>query len=228
MQPDLDVYYVDLQIFVSSKLRLNACLSIDEVSRAARFKFPDDRSRFVMTRGALRHILGSYLQISPAEILFQYGQLGKPALAMRHGGVLQFNVSHTKKLAVIAVTTCTDVGVDIESLTRITDHDGLVSRYFCPTEIVTFRELDACSRPIAFLNAWARKEAYLKAIGQGVIKGLDQVCVTCKPGDPARFLDTEISNQWSLHELLPPMEHVGALVYQGNNRAVKTIEWTIA
>jgi 4'-phosphopantetheinyl transferase len=181
----------------------------------------------VIARGVARSLLSRYLNICPSEVVFEYGEFGKPALDGRHESKLCFNVSHTDTLLAIAISTDIDVGIDIEPMSRTTEHDDLVARYFCQSEQAAFDELAAHLRPRTFLNAWTRKEAYLKAVGTGLSEGLDRGCVTLKPGESAEFLDDEISRNWTLHELSSPQSHVGALVYRGKIAKVTSAEWTI-
>src|SRR5918993_4584030 len=90
-------------------------LAEDEINRASRFHFKRDRERFVAGRGLLRVILSSYVGVSPGEIIFIYGNRGKPALQPQVGGpAIEFNLAHTDGMAIYAVTQDQPVGVDIE------------------------------------------------------------------------------------------------------------------
>ncbi|MEA2471169.1 MAG: 4-phosphopantetheinyl transferase, partial [Thermoleophilaceae bacterium] len=135
-------------------------LSEDELLRAARYKVPDAGPRFVASRGALRGLLGSYLEVDPATLRFAAGPNGKPRLDPP--SLLQFNVSHSGTVGLIAVTQRADVGVDVEQLKPRADLPGLARRVF------TERERDAIDGELSFYRHWVAKEAFVKATGRGV------------------------------------------------------------
>lgn len=144
-----------------------ALLDPVEMDRAARFRFAEDRKRFIIAHGLLRTVLGDRLGASPAELRFGRGPYGKPFI---EGSDLRFNLSDTKDALVIAVGHEGEVGVDIETMTRTVDHHAVGQHYFTSEEVeVISRATDSKRR---FLEFWTRKEAVLKASGVGIMDDL--------------------------------------------------------
>jgi 4'-phosphopantetheinyl transferase len=189
---------------------LNALLSANELERASQLKFEDARRRFIAGRGLLRRVLGEYTRRSPAELIFNYGQRGKPALEGEHW--LHFNLSHSHELAVIAVSAGQEVGVDIERLRPAERMESLAWRYFAEEEANALLALPEDQRVGAFFAIWTRKEAYLKALGRGFSIPLRSFAVTLD--QPARLLRGEGADQWQLWHLEPAAGYVGALAAQ--------------
>jgi 4'-phosphopantetheinyl transferase len=184
-----------------------------------------------MARGALRAVLGGYLGVPPAEVTFVYGAHGKPALDGRHAA-LGFNVSHSGELAVVAAGWNRAVGVDVEAWRALPDLAALAARVFAPAERAVLDALAAVDRPAAFFRCWTRKEAFIKATGQGLAQPLDDFVVSLGPGEPARFLDiggdAAALARWTLRDLTPREGYAGALVVERAPRAVLVRAWSAA
>jgi len=165
---------------------LRARLSSDELARAARFHFERDRTRFLVARAALREILAHYLGASPAEIAFVYGDHGKPALAPPHGD-LRFNLSHSHGLALCAVTRGREVGVDVERIRELDDLEDLARSVFSARELAALHRLPEPGLLAGFFTGWTRKEAFIKALGEGLSHPLKRFDVSLEPGRPARL-----------------------------------------
>ena len=146
--------------------RLGACLSPDETTRARRFHFEVHRRRFTVARGALRHLLGAYLRRSPESLVFRYGHRGKPELP--EAPELSFNLSHSEERALLAVSHVAALGVDIERLRPMDDMEAIARRFFSPPEHAALMALAPGERVAGFFRCWTRKEAYLKAVGEGL------------------------------------------------------------
>ena len=206
-----------------------SCLSADERSRAGRFAFDRDRRRFALGRGAVRKILASYSGCTPAEIVFAYGEFGKPRLDDRHAAAgLQFNASGSGDVAVCAVTSGQSVGIDIEQLRDDCDPD--VVRYaLSDVERSDFERIPAAEQPAAFYRTWTRKEAYLKAVGCGLSRPLASFAVNLTPGDPPRLVRDDqapaATANWSFADFDPAPGWVGTLVSAGPRRPVRTLVW---
>lgn len=140
-------------------------LSQDERERAQRFKFWRDQRRFVHGRGILRVLLGRYLQTAPESIDIQYTTNGKPQLRNNN---LKFNLSHCQDWALYGFCWREDIGVDIECLRNVADAEGIAQRFFSPSENDTFLAAPKEKRMQQFFTIWTLKEAYIKAIGQGL------------------------------------------------------------
>jgi 4'-phosphopantetheinyl transferase len=185
-------------------------LTDDERVRAERFRLGRVRDQFVAARGHLRALLGRYLGLHPRAVPVLYADGGKPHLP--EGYPLHFNVSHTDGLAVFAVGH-TRVGVDVERVRSIPDADGLVSRFFTRRECDQFHALPTADRPGAFLRAWTRKEAVLKAIGRGV-QSLDVCDVTFGEDEPPELIELEgdrsARSRWELFAWEPAVGYMAA------------------
>lgn len=150
---------------------LAATLSADERERAARFRFPEHRNRFIAGRGLLRELLGRCLGRPAAALQFEQGAHGKPALAGAEAAAgLHFNVSHSEEGVLYAVA-CRAVGADLESHDRNMRHDAIIDRICTPGELARFRgQPSDCQREL-FFACWTRKEAIAKALGGGLASG---------------------------------------------------------
>ncbi len=152
-------------------------LSQDELLRANRFHFERDRRRFIVARATLRVLLGGYLDMTPDAIKLAYTLNGKPFVADDPAG-LQFNVSHAHERALYAVSRNCALGVDIEYLNSDLDYSGLAERFFTRREYAALQRIPASGRKRAFLACWTRKEAVIKATGDGLSMPLDRFEVT--------------------------------------------------
>lgn len=201
---------------------LTGLLAQDERTRAGRFHFANDRNHYIASRGLLRSILGRYLRVAPQQIQFSYGSHGKPTLHSSTGQLpLRFNVSHTRGLALFAFTRQRELGVDVEQIRPIEEAEQIAERFFSARENVVFTSLDPAVRDQAFFNCWTRKEAYIKARGEGLSLPLDQFDVTLAPGEPPLLLatrpDADEAARWKLWSMTPASGFVGALCVEGHD-----------
>ena len=196
---------------------LRRLLTADETARADRFHFDHHRRRFTVGRGALRELLAAYLDAAPDDLHFVYGEKGKPFLdgPAAAGDDLRFNLSNSHELALVAVGVGRELGVDVEHLRPMPDGEQIAERFFSRTERLELAGLPASRRDEGFFNCWTRKEAYLKAMGDGLTVALDRFDVTLAPSQPPRLLALDGSAQaaarWSLLDLHPAPGYVGAL-----------------
>lgn len=189
--------------------------SQDEKRRAEAYRFSNHRNLFIIGRGLLRVTLSRYLRERPEHILFRYGPKGKPALAGRRVPPLHFNLAHCEERVLFAITQNNEVGVDLERVRELPDVESIAENFFSSQECKDLRSVDPSLRAEAFFNCWTRKEAYLKALGDGLSAPLDRCQVTLKPGELAAFLKFDEGIQdvsrWSLRHLTPAAGYVGAL-----------------
>jgi 4'-phosphopantetheinyl transferase len=202
--------------------RLWQTLTADERQRAERFLFEKDRTHFVVSRGLLRVLLGGYLRQDPPHLRFTYGPHGKPALATHTGRApLRFNVSHSHGLALYAVTRGREVGVDVERIRPEIAQEKIAERFFAPREVTVLRRLPPLLQTSAFFACWTRKEAYMKAKGDGLALPLDQFEVSLAPGEPAALLRTAWDPQeaagWALQDLEPAPGYRAAVAVAGHD-----------
>jgi 4'-phosphopantetheinyl transferase len=215
------VWLASLPDFRSRLQDIAATLSADELDRARRFRFELHRDRYQLTRGLLRILLGKYLKQAGHEIEFVYGLHGKPALKVTNAEPrLHFNTSHSGDVAVFAVTHLGPVGVDIEQLRPATMREEIARKYFAPAEVQELLALPQEQRGRGFFNCWTRKEAFLKARGDGVFGGLSTFQVSLSSRD-ARLVaingDVSQAARWTVSELPEVPEYAGAVAVEFPN-----------
>lgn len=183
----IEVWQARLDLHPEEVMHCAQFLSHDERLRADRFYFEHDRRRFMVARGTLRLLLSRHVQIAPAAIVFAYMKNGKP-FVVGSTAQLHFNVSHSDERALYAISRNCRLGVDIEYLNRDIDWHGLGRRFFTHNESTALQQLPASSRKRAFFACWTRKEAIIKATGDGLSLPLDQFEVTVDPDAEPRIL----------------------------------------
>jgi 4'-phosphopantetheinyl transferase len=210
--------------------RFEPTLSVDERMRADRFYFRQDRERFVVARGLLRTILGRYLDRAPASHAFTYNYYGKPSLVSEAGAEpIRFNVSHSHGTALYAITRDLEVGVDLELIRDGLEVEQIAASFFSPREVSALSALPAELRRRAFFLCWTRKEAYIKARGEGLSLPLDQFEVSLIPGEPAALMSTQTESdepsRWSLQDLSLASGYVAACAVEGRTRSLFCWQW---
>lgn len=224
---DVHVWTVPLNASPDCYSRLQRTLSDDEVARAARFRFERDANRFVAARGVLRTLLACYLEAHPAQLHFEYGPKGKPALSATSAHRLQFNLAHSADLVICAFTQRTRMGVDVEQSRAVDDAEDLSRRFFAAAEHADLMSLPAELRSQAFLACWTRKEAFVKALGDGLSLPLQSFRVSLLPGMPAALLDVdpdvETGRQWFLYDFQPLPGFVAAVAAEGRARPLRAM-----
>ena len=173
MSQDLQLCQARLDVSPIEFERLWQFLSEDERSRANNFKREHLKQRFVAARGNLREILAKYLACKPNEILFSYGDRGKPYV-----DEVYFNLAHSQDLAIYAISGDREVGIDLEYIDLKCDVDAIAKNYFLPLEQKLIKGLSDRAKYLAFFRAWTLKEAYGKATGQGIANILDSLDVS--------------------------------------------------
>lgn len=218
---EVHVWRASLEVPESQILQLSALLSMDEQERARHYRFRHDQQRFVVARGWLRTILAQYLQVQAAEVRFSYNAHGKPGLdpAQRLAD-LQFNLAHSEDLALYVISQGRRVGVDLEHLRPGLADDRVTDTVFAPREVAALRSLPPLEQERAFFACWTRKEAYVKARGEGLLLPLDAFEVSLLPGEPPALLsmpgDPNEVTRWSLCELNLGAEYAATLAVEGH------------
>lgn len=214
------LWYLSLDIKAQDDL--GAWLSEDEQIRAAQFRFPVHRRRYMVARCALRRVLAGYLNTLPEKIVFQYNRFGKPFLDDEE---LQFNVAHAGDVAVMAFASGCRVGVDVERVRVDIMEENIAEHFFATGEVDALQALPVEKRPEAFFHCWTRKEAYIKAIGMGLSIPLNAFTVTLDP-DKAALLDTAWhpaeASCWTLRTFWPAPGYIGALAVEAEGCTLKS------
>lgn len=226
---ELDVWKVSLDDAEWPEPELTELLTEDERARAQAFHFEKHRRRFVVGRASLRRILARYLKADPTGLRFRYGERGKPELELGAAAVttspVRFNLSHSHGLAVFAVAREREVGVDVEWIRADVDVDGIAARFFSTAEHAALRQIAEPERRAAFFRVWTRKEAYLKAIGQGLFRCSRGFDVSVVGDEPPRLLHVasapDEADRWSMEDFAPAPEFVGAVLAEGRGWSLR-------
>lgn len=220
---EVHVWAVELCVGENRLEELRSFLTPDENARADSFRSVHLKDRFVICRGMLRVLIGAYTAIPPEEIRFCYTPRGKPLLAEEAG--LHFNVSHSGDVALFGITTRCELGIDIEWIHDIPNLEGIADRFFSPEEATDLAAVENSLRIESFFACWTRKEAYIKATGEGLQTSLESFRVTLRPNEPARLVhiagDTSEASMWSICHLSPAPGYVGALAFRDTRRIVR-------
>ncbi len=199
-------------------------LSEDERERAARFRCSSLQAAFILSRAILRALLAQYCDRTPSDIVFAYGQQGKPFLADRACSI-RFNMSHSGGIAAYALNVGRKIGVDIEQHRSLPDMEQIAGRFFSPLEYGELMGVAVPEREVAFFNCWVRKEAYVKALGGGLSIPLDSFQVTLAPGRPSALVDVRHNGaearDWSIHEFSPMPGYSGAVAFRNRRCDVR-------
>ncbi len=229
---EVHTWCASLDVPPETSARLYAALTPDERTRSARFRFERDQQRFIVARGVLRDLLGRYLQTQPGRISYVYNAFGKPDLSPEFGGRLKFNLSHSAGLALIAIATASNVGVDLEYIRAQSDYAEIARRFFAAAEVDQLIALPDHLYAEAFISCWTKKEAYLKACGDGLAIALNSFSVPLTT-DPAHSpVDLYVpsngivpAKRWSFYTLQPAPGYIGALAIEGSRWRLSQWQW---
>lgn len=210
---------------------LSTVLDAEERQRASRFATDRLQKRYVVGRGMLRRLLSSYLDIDAEKIRFRYGEHGKPFLA---GGAarsgLQFNLSHSRDLALLAFCPGSAVGVDVEWIRHDLKQTEIASRFFSAAESARLVSLPPDRQIEFFFTLWTCKEAFVKAQGGGVTFGLDRFDVELQPSGATAVIagnrGDEDFDPWLAYLLHPGRGYAGALAVRERELEISTWNWS--
>jgi 4'-phosphopantetheinyl transferase len=226
-EDEVQLWRVDLEAVGANESRWQKLLSSDESARASRFHFPRDRQSYVASRGVLRTILASYLAMEPSELSFSYSPREKPSLAPAYAErSLQFNVSHSGGMALFAFALRREIGVDVEQVRRDLEVEAIARRFFSAHEQMQLAGLNVEEKVEAFFRCWTRKEAYIKATGDGLSLPLSQFDVSLQPGSENALLatrpDESEARRWLLREVQAVPGYIAALCVRGYDWNLKS------
>jgi 4'-phosphopantetheinyl transferase len=231
--PDrLDVWAVPLDGRLAAIGNQSAILSAAELERADQFRLEEPRRRFILTRCALRELLGRYCGMPASDVAIEIDRQGKPRIGRQCGAEdVRFNVAHSSEMALIAVTMGCEVGVDVERLRPVRHLEHIAQRYFHPAESTALLAARPAEREAAFLRCWTAKEAVLKALGHGITGSLAGIQVPIHQFASTWIdLPAELSPQHSrcwLHRLAPCDGYLAAVASLGAKRDVCCYEFDL-
>lgn len=199
---EVHVWRIALDSPVISMKTLEATLSDEEREKANGFRLAQIRERWIAARGALRYILATYAGSKPSSLVFKTGPYGKPHLSWPVIKI-PFNLSHTGSLALLGISSEGRVGVDAEFIHSIVELEELSRRLFAAPEADEIMALAPEARLAAFFACWTRKEAFVKALGEGLHVPIDQFRVTVRAEEPPRLVSVgwNESSRWSLADV---------------------------
>ena len=220
----IDVWLCDLKQLSGEINNFYSIPSEAERERAGKLKVEDKRQQYIISRGALRQRLSLLTNIKPEDFMFKILEHGKPVLANNHQCAdITFNVSHSNDLALIAISQKHHLGIDIEKINHESKHDQLITRFFSNAEQTEFQSIAKTNKARAFCACWTRKEAFIKAIGDGVSYGLDKFDVTVDPENntPEIYLHNPSGDTWSAVNLPINDEYMACLVSDRDSLSVR-------
>ena len=207
----VDVYFSDMGVLdgpgEGSQLQI---LSADERRRADNFRFERDRRMFIACRATLRKLLAERMDVAPESLEFQYGPQGKPSVS---GADVSFNASHSGQWFACAISSGGDLGMDIEQVHPLDEMTTMARHFFAPAEVDRLLSIPERHRVQSFFECWTRKEAVIKATGEGVSRALDSFEVTFGPGVSPYLvrLDGAQNPGWPMCAFKPADGYVAAL-----------------
>ncbi len=191
----IDIWCISLDLIATDLEKYRACLHEEEMKRAVKLKIPEKQNQFVVTRFVLKTIISRILYKEPKQIRIVHTEQGKPYIKEQYQGEdIHFNLSHSETQAIIALTLAQEIGVDIEKIETNKDYTGLSQRFFSAQEQAELNAISEADLARCFYTCWTRKEAFVKAMGDGLRYGLNNFDVSVEP-------ESELS-QINLHKKL--------------------------
>ena len=223
---EVHVWAVRLDVDVIRLKELTSWLSRDECARAGRYARQILRHRFIASRGQLRELLARYMATGPSAIEFNYDNNGKPTLrGCQDNDIVTFSVSRAGGLALFAFARGVSLGVDLENVSAFPDMRGVAKMNFSEEEQRNLGCLSSDEYVEAFFRCWTRKEAYLKAIGTGLLHPLQSFDVEIREAAPPALLrvagDPSAPRRWIIEHLTPASGYIGALAIQRRGMVIR-------
>lgn len=223
----MHVWHVNLDTHPANVGQLSALLDSQERARAAKFSTPVIRDRYIVAHGVMRQLLAEYADTQPSAIQYEYKSHGKPVLAdPALTTKLAFNLTHSGNLALLAISDGRSIGVDIEKIKPHNDLDQVAHRNFSSLERSALSTLNKSDLLIGFYNLWTRKEAFIKAIGDGVSYPLDSFVVPVQPHPRSIwtpiFRDDADHSHWVVQDISRLPDYAAAVVC--DNASMKVVE----
>jgi 4'-phosphopantetheinyl transferase len=226
-EDEVHLWRIDIDVIGADESQWQQVLSSDELTRASSFHFSRDRQRFVATRAWLRTILAGYLRTDPRKndsrgLTFSYSKKEKPSLGPAFAtSDVTFNVSHSGGIALLAFARGREIGVDVEQVRSNSDLEGISRRFFSTREQSQLAALSGEEKVEGFFRCWTRKEAYIKATGDGLSLPLHQFDVSIRPGESNALLATRPDDleagRWLLREVPAGPGYIAALCVRGQD-----------
>jgi 4'-phosphopantetheinyl transferase len=205
-------------------------LSPEEVSKARRFRFGQDRSKYICTRGILRYLIGRIVRHPAKEIDIVYNEFGKPSLLHRQNAEhIEFNVAHSGDLALLAFSKNIRIGIDLEKEQPDIEFLQLAQLILSPYQFTQFVGLPREMQQREFYRCWTLKEAFCKAIGRGMSLPYSSFDLSFLENGPPRLLrldsEPDSCGHWTLRDFIVDVGYVGALAVESTSHQLYLWEW---
>jgi 4'-phosphopantetheinyl transferase len=202
------IFTTQLPLMIQHKEEFWKTLSNQEKTQANKFINNYLKDRYVISHGLLRHLLAFYIGINPENIEYSFNQFGKPFLNNNTCG-MQFNMSHSKDYAAYIMSLDCQVGIDIEWKDKNMNFQDILESVLSPSEIIFFNQLTPEEKFNTFYSTWTKKEAIIKAIGQGLSYPLKAIEIMNSLGDKRTY---HTANKDTFHylDLSLPNDYAGA------------------
>ena len=225
---DLHLWKINFNDLKKHSNQLQKILSHDELIRANQYHFLIDQEKYIIGRAATRKILSYYLEKAPESIMFSYNKLGKPYLKDTD---LQFNVSHSQDVFLLGLTKEQAIGIDVEHCQPKLNFLEIAQTSFSDQEYKRFLLLKSSDITLAFYRFWTRKEAILKAMGQGLFFPLDKIEVPFLPEEKLIGKNLAFSNHpesfWKITEVIPKEQYLAAIATTQTPRTLLLLNFSI-
>ena len=217
---EVHVWRIDLSDIAEAMPKLSQLLSSDEQQKASRYHFEKDRNNFTIRRAVLRKVLSLYMDVTPAELHFIYNNFDKPALEADTS--IRFNASSSRGIGIVAIVLDTRIGIDIEFLDASFSKLEIAEKYFSTDEVRAIGDLQSELRTAAFFDCWTKKEAYVKAVGDGMSHPLPNLAISSeKPGSFSIAATSEEEKGWTVKSFIPEENYIASVAYEGGLRTIR-------
>ncbi len=203
-------------------------LSDDEINKINRFIFEKDRITHTISKGTLRYIMSGYLNLKPEEIIFNQNEYGKPFISEdQNPEKIQFNLSHSGDMIIYAISKGRNIGIDIQEIKDSDSVTDIVDHYFSETEKAAFRSLPDEQKLKGFHSCWARKEAYIKALGLGLSYPLNSFSVPVTPVYTSAVIYDDSGTAYSVTDIIISPGYTAAVAVKGSDAELQYFEWSV-
>lgn len=224
---DVHIWRIGLCDLADASPRLNELLSEDERKRASKYHFEKDCRSFVIRRAVLRIILGLYSGEKAEDLQFTYNNFDKPELKAKLP--IRFNATSSEDLGIVAIALDARIGIDVEFIDDAFPKLELAERYFSADEVRALRYLQPELQTAAFFDCWTKKEAYVKAIGEGMSHPLPELAISSdKQGQFSVNAISDGTADWCVTSFKPQQNYIASIAYEGGRRAVSHFSWQLS
>jgi len=225
---DSEVHIWRVKTNQSNTRALEPCLSEAERAHSRRFRFLEDRHEFIVARGFRRYLLSRYLRLPPSVLQFHHGPYGKPELAHElNKGRITFNISHSCGVILAAISVDREVGIDIEFLDSRVEFREFASLVFSSAEITRLSQLRMDEQQRSYFQHWTRKEAFVKASGEGISDRIRLLDIVPSDGSLVPVMSgISAAGHWTIKDLDVGGPFAASVVIAGRDHRFRFWDWS--